>query len=64
MKQISDAAPMTAFCAEGNDRLFFGDGRKVQMLPAALFKEMADKIVQMEALHHDDDRAFDLMIEA
>src|SRR5258708_1750890 len=64
MKQISDAAAMSAGCAKSNHHLFFGDGRKIQMSPAALFEKMSDKIVRMETLHHDDDRAFDFVVEA
>ena len=41
-----------------------GDGRQVQMRPLTLLENMGSKIVDMDALHDDDDGAIPLVVQA
>ena len=43
--------------AEGNDAVVHGDCRQVKVLPTTLIKQMAGKVVLVQALHDDDDGA-------
>ena len=63
MKKIANASMVITIIAESNTAFRLGDRRKVEMLPTALLKQMTDQVVGMQSLHHDNDRAFRLVVK-
>ena len=50
--------------AEGVGRVLGCDRRDRQDLPIFFFKDVTDKVVLVQSLHDDDDRALGLVVEA
>lgn len=57
----NDASPIRS-CDEVRF-VFFGDGRKPDMLPVFLLQDVADQIVLVQALHNNNDASGLLVIE-
>src|SRR5260370_4638286 len=64
MQDVALAAGEELAVPNGDDAVLNGDGRQVEMLPAALSEEMPGKVILMQALHDHDNGTFLLVVEA
>jgi hypothetical protein len=66
MEHISYFARMEKTVAKSNLLPLLGNCRQIEMYPAAAFvlEDMADQIVDMQTLHHQDDHARLLVVES
>src|SRR5579863_9968 len=63
MENIASSAPMRSAFPKRNIQLLVSDCRQIEMVPAALSKQIASKIVFVEPLHNGDDRAGLFVVE-
>src|SRR5262249_62406891 len=63
VKKIANASMVIAMIAERDTAFCLGDRRKIEMRPTAFLKQMTDQVVEVQPLHHDNDRTFRFMVE-
>ncbi|HMF22543.1 MAG TPA: hypothetical protein VKG24_10505, partial [Pseudolabrys sp.] len=64
MQDVADPPCHLLLVAEGNESVLHGDCRQIKVLPTTFFKDVTGKVVLMQALHNDDNRAVILVIKA
>jgi hypothetical protein len=64
MEQVSRPSKVKAFRPNRDALLDFGNSGQVQVLPTLLLEQVSDEIIDVEALHNDDDRVGDFIIQA
>ena len=63
MGRARRAMNVDAAVTQLNGLLPFRNRRKTEVIEASSLQEMTSQIVEMEALHNEDDRAVDLVVE-
>lgn len=64
VQEVAGATAKDAIMAAGDDAIFDGDGRQIEVMPATCLQQMTCEIVFMQALHHHDDAAGFLIVQA
>ena len=64
MQDVSDPSRHDLAAAQGDDGVVYGNRGQVEVLPAALNKQVTGQIVFVQALHDHDNGAMLLVVEA
>jgi hypothetical protein len=64
MKHLADLSVMNPTPAQGNVLLYLGDGRETEVSPGFLRHHVAGEILDVEALHEEDDDVVVFIVES
>jgi hypothetical protein len=63
MQQVANLPGVVTSWSDLNPLLDFRDGRQIEVLPTAQVEQVAGKVADMKALHHQDDAVIFVVVE-